>query len=87
MGKKVTFVARKPRKKVFFSGVFHKFAEKRFAILISCSNCTQNYHIAVHLAIKGVPILKKANPSGKKLRLWPKNLERRVFRVFRQNSS
>ena len=73
---------------VFFSGVFHKFAEKFFAILICRSNFAPNHHIAVFLAIKGVPILKKANLSGKKLRLWPKSLERRVFRFFfRQNSS
>jgi len=86
MEKNYIWCQKASKKKRFFLGLFHKFAEKRFAILIHCSNRAQLHHKAVHLAIKGAPLLKESNLSGKKLRFWPKNLERRVFLFFRQNS-
>ena len=64
---------------MFFSGFSDKTPGKRFAILLYSSDDAQTYRIAAQLDVRGVPIIKKANLIRNKLRIGPKNVEKKVF--------
>ena len=63
-------------------GFSDKTPGKRFAIFLYSSDDAQTHRIAAQLDIRGVPIVKKANPLGKILSFGRKNVEKTGFLWF-----
>ena len=80
--RKVLSFGPKEVEKMGFLGFSVKTPGKRFAILLFSSDDAKIYRIAAQLNLKGVPIIRKAHLIGKKLRYWPKNVEKTVFFGF-----
>ena len=86
MGKKLSF-GPKNVKKMAFLGFSHITPLIRFAFLLHCSDDAQTYRMAAHLAVKGVPIIKRATLVRKKLRFGRKNVEITGFLGFSDKTS
>ena len=60
-------------------GFSHITALNRFALLLQCSDDAQTYSIVAHWNSKGVPTIKKATLSGKKLSFERENVKKMGF--------
>ena len=80
-GKNLSFCPKNV-KKLRFLGFSHITPLIRFAFLLHGSDDAQTYRMAAHLAVEGVPIIKRATLLGKKIRFGRKNVEKTGFLGF-----